>query len=138
MNLLKAFEITVDFRRSPPTPLPHDILNNTLFGVDTFRFPGSTVSQDQKWTSYVDTCLKNAPAEVILPMTAHETEMAPGAADHLLHCHCPLHFHNSLVWIDHQTGQELTATDNHVSREDNQERPAHSVVNPNNTHIQSV
>ncbi|KAI3361732.1 hypothetical protein L3Q82_002085 [Scortum barcoo] len=57
---LKTVEMTVNFRRSPPTLLPLSILNNTVSAVETFRFLGSTISQDLKWESNIDTIRKKA------------------------------------------------------------------------------
>ncbi|KAI3353757.1 hypothetical protein L3Q82_004989 [Scortum barcoo] len=60
LNMLKTVEMTVDFRRSPPTLLPLSILNNTVSAVETFRFLGSTISQDLKWESNIDAIRKKA------------------------------------------------------------------------------
>ena len=50
----------MDFRRSPPTLPPITILNSTVSAVETFRFLGSTISQDLKWTSNTDKIIKKA------------------------------------------------------------------------------
>ncbi|KAJ8354820.1 hypothetical protein SKAU_G00223870, partial [Synaphobranchus kaupii] len=60
LNKLKTVEMTVDFRRSPPTLPPLTILNSTVTAVETFRFLGSTISQDLKWTSNIVTLIKKA------------------------------------------------------------------------------
>ena len=60
LNLLKTVEMIMDSRRIHSTPHPLNILNNTVSIVDTFRFLGSTVFWDMKWTSKVDIVLKKA------------------------------------------------------------------------------
>ncbi|KAJ8375448.1 hypothetical protein SKAU_G00060280 [Synaphobranchus kaupii] len=60
LNKLKTVEMTVDFRRSPPTLPPLTILNSTVSAVETFRFLGSTISQDLKWMPNIVTLIKKA------------------------------------------------------------------------------
>ncbi|KAI3361527.1 hypothetical protein L3Q82_013676, partial [Scortum barcoo] len=60
MNTLKTVEMTADFRRSPPTLPRVSILNNTESAVETFRFMGSTISEDLKWESNIDAIRKKA------------------------------------------------------------------------------
>uniref|UniRef100_A0A8C5H1V1 Reverse transcriptase domain-containing protein n=1 Tax=Gouania willdenowi TaxID=441366 RepID=A0A8C5H1V1_GOUWI len=60
LNPLKTVEMTVDFRRNPPPLPPLTILNSKVATVDSFRFLGSTISQDLKWTSHIDTTRKKA------------------------------------------------------------------------------
>ena len=96
------------------TPPLFNILN-TVSTVDTLWFLRSTISLDLKCTLPNRHCLEEGPAEVMLPMTAQEVLLASGDADTHLYCYhpvCFLHFHNCVVWISHQTGQEQTATDN--------------------------
>ena len=58
----------VDFRRRPLTPPYLNILINTVFTVDSFRFLGSTIFMDLICRH----CLIKGPAEVIFPTTARE------------------------------------------------------------------
>ncbi|XP_060793488.1 uncharacterized protein LOC132896569 [Neoarius graeffei] len=60
LNTLKTVEMTVDFRRSPPTLLPITITNNTVTAVESFRFLGSTISRDLKWETNTVTITKKA------------------------------------------------------------------------------
>ena len=60
LNQLKTVEITVDFRKSPPTLPPVTLLNSSVSVVETFRFLGSTISQDLKWTPNIDSVIKKA------------------------------------------------------------------------------
>ncbi len=50
LNMLKTVEMIVDFRRNPPTLPPLTIMNSTVTAVESFRFLGTTISQDLKWT----------------------------------------------------------------------------------------
>jgi len=60
LNKLKTVEMTVDFRRSPPTLSPLTIQNSTVPAVETFKFLGSTISRDLKWASNINTIRKKA------------------------------------------------------------------------------
>ncbi|KAM9830864.1 uncharacterized protein ACBT44_005578 [Syngnathus typhle] len=50
-NPLKTVELTVDFRRDPSVLPPLTILSNAIPTTDTFKFLGSTISRDLKWTT---------------------------------------------------------------------------------------
>ena len=56
LNTLKTVEMTVDTLRKPPIT----ILNNPVSAVETFRFLGSTISQDLKWAPNIDSIVKKA------------------------------------------------------------------------------
>ncbi len=49
LNTLKTVEMIVDFRRKPPSLSPLTIMNSTVTAVESFRFLGTTISQDLKW-----------------------------------------------------------------------------------------
>ncbi len=49
LNTLKTVEMIVDFRRNPPALPPLTIMNSTVKTVESFRFLGTTISQDLKW-----------------------------------------------------------------------------------------
>ncbi len=62
LNTLKTVEMIVDFRRTPP---PNDlppltIMNSTGTAVESFRFLGTTISQDLKWDNHIDSIVKKA------------------------------------------------------------------------------
>ncbi len=50
----------VDFRRNPPALPPLTIMNSTVAAVETFRFLGTTISQDLKWDNHIDSIVKKA------------------------------------------------------------------------------
>ncbi|KAI3365834.1 hypothetical protein L3Q82_000719 [Scortum barcoo] len=77
LNTLKTVEMTVDFRRSPPTLPPLSILNNMVSAVETFRFLGSIISQDLKWESNIDAIhQEEGPGEDVFPAPTQEVQPA--------------------------------------------------------------
>ncbi|KAM9355553.1 BCL2 modifying factor 1 isoform 1-T2 [Pholidichthys leucotaenia] len=60
LNPAKTVEMTVDFRRHPPSFPPLTILNSTVSTVDSFKFLGTTISRNLKWSSHIDTVRKKA------------------------------------------------------------------------------
>ncbi len=55
LNTLKTVETIVDFRRNPPA-----LMNSTVTTVESFRFLGTTISQDLKWDIYIDSIVRKA------------------------------------------------------------------------------
>ncbi len=64
LNTLKTVEMIVDFRRNPPAFPPLTIMNNTVAAVESFRFLGTTISQDLKWDTHIDSIVKKAQQRV--------------------------------------------------------------------------
>ncbi len=61
LNMLKIVEMIVDFRRNPPPALPLlTIMSSTVTAVESFRFLGTTISQDLKWDYNIDSIVKKA------------------------------------------------------------------------------
>ncbi len=54
LNTLKTVEMVVDFRRNSPALPSLTIMNNTVTAVESFRFLGTTISQDPKWDIHID------------------------------------------------------------------------------------
>ncbi len=54
LNTLKTVEMIVDFRRNPPALPPLTIMNNSVNAVESFRFLETTISQDLKWDTHID------------------------------------------------------------------------------------
>ncbi|KAK3573859.1 hypothetical protein QTP86_032867 [Hemibagrus guttatus] len=50
----------VDFRRNTPALPPLTIMNSTAPTVESFRFLGTTISQDLKWDTHIDSIIKKA------------------------------------------------------------------------------
>ncbi len=50
----------VDFRRNPPALPPLTITDSTVAAVESFRFLGTTISQDLKWDNHIDSIVKKA------------------------------------------------------------------------------
>ncbi len=60
LNTLKTVEMIVDFRRNPPALPPLTIINSTVTAVESFRFLGTTISQDLKWDIHIDSIVRKA------------------------------------------------------------------------------
>ncbi len=60
LNTLETVEMIVDFRRNPPALTPLTIMNSTVAAVESFRFLGTTISQDLKWDIHIDSIVKKA------------------------------------------------------------------------------
>ncbi len=58
LNTLKTVEMIVDFRRNPPALPPLTIMNSTVTAVESFRFLGTTISQDLKWDNQIESIVK--------------------------------------------------------------------------------
>ncbi|KAI2666968.1 putative 149 kDa protein [Labeo rohita] len=60
LNMLKTVQLTVDFRRNPPALPPLTIMDSTVTSVETFRFLGTTITQNLKWDNHTDPIVKKA------------------------------------------------------------------------------
>ncbi len=60
LNTLKTVEMIVDFRRNPPALPPLTIMNSKVTAVESFRFLGTTISQDLKWDIHIDSIVRKA------------------------------------------------------------------------------
>ncbi|KAL0162657.1 hypothetical protein M9458_042053, partial [Cirrhinus mrigala] len=60
LNTLKTVEMTVDIRRNPPALPPLTIMDSTVTSVETFRFLGTTITQNLKWDNHIDLIVKKA------------------------------------------------------------------------------
>ncbi|KAK3525591.1 hypothetical protein QTP70_000437 [Hemibagrus guttatus] len=58
LNTPKTVEMIVDFRRNTPTLPPLTIMKSTVPTVESFRFLGTTISQDLKWDTHIDYIVK--------------------------------------------------------------------------------
>ncbi len=47
----------MDFRKKPPALPPLTIMNSTVTAVESFRFLGTTISQDLKWDKHIDSMI---------------------------------------------------------------------------------
>ncbi len=77
-------EMIVDFRRNPPALPPLTIMNSTVTAVESFRFLGTTISQDLKWDNhrhnkYLDASLAARPhvngAAILVRATLHNSHI---------------------------------------------------------------
>ncbi len=87
-------------------------MNSTVTAVESFRFLGTTISQDLKWDNHIESIVKKGPAEVgQLLSSAEEVQPATGAAETVLlwhHWNGPLHINNCLVQLSYQIWPQKT------------------------------
>ncbi|KAK3510744.1 hypothetical protein QTP70_021333 [Hemibagrus guttatus] len=83
LNTLKTVEMIMDFRMNTPALPPLTIMNSTVPTVESFRFLGTTISQDLKWDTDIDSIIK----KIVLPSAAEEVQPATGAANTVLLSH---------------------------------------------------
>ncbi len=50
----------MDFRRNAPALSPLTIMDSTVAAVESFRFLGTTISQDLKWDNHIESIVKKA------------------------------------------------------------------------------
>ncbi len=60
LNTLKTVEMIMDFRRTPPALSPVTIMNSSVTAVESFRFLGTTISQDLKWNNHIESMEEKA------------------------------------------------------------------------------
>ena len=60
LNVSKTKEIVVDFRTNPPVLTPLTINNEDVEQVDSFKFLGTTISKDLKWSCHITNSVKKA------------------------------------------------------------------------------
>ncbi len=60
LNTLKTVEMIIDFRINPLALPPLTIMNSTVMTVESFRFLGTTISQELKWDTHIDSVVKKA------------------------------------------------------------------------------
>ncbi len=112
LNTLKTVKMTVDFRRTPPSPSPptyHHEQHCDYSGVIQIpghhNISGPEVGQSH-WVHF-----EKGPAEVVLPSPAEEVQPATGAAETVLFCHHwirPLHINNCLLQLSYQIWPQKT------------------------------
>ncbi len=56
----------MDFRRNPLTLPPLTIMNRTVTAVESFRFLGTTISQNLKWDNHIGSIVKKAQQRLYL------------------------------------------------------------------------
>ncbi|KAK3548220.1 hypothetical protein QTP70_005157 [Hemibagrus guttatus] len=111
LNTLKTVEMIVDFRRNTPALPPLTIMNSTVPTVESFRFLGTTISQDLKWDTHIDATIKKAQAKIVLPSAAEEVQPATGSANTVLlsrHGVCSVHVYNCLVRLSYKIRHRKT------------------------------
>ncbi len=86
-------------------------MNSTVTALKSFRFLGTTFSQDLKWDIHIDSIVKKAQQRLFFLRPADKVQPATGAAEKVLLCHHwirPLHVNNCLVQLSYQIWPKTT------------------------------
>uniref|UniRef100_A0AAV2MPX5 TGF-beta family profile domain-containing protein n=1 Tax=Knipowitschia caucasica TaxID=637954 RepID=A0AAV2MPX5_KNICA len=60
LNAQKTVEMIVDFRKSTVPPPPLSVMDSPITSVESFRFLGTTITQDLKWEPTISSLIKKA------------------------------------------------------------------------------
>uniref|UniRef100_A0AAV2JIR7 Alkylated DNA repair protein AlkB homologue 8 N-terminal domain-containing protein n=1 Tax=Knipowitschia caucasica TaxID=637954 RepID=A0AAV2JIR7_KNICA len=60
LNAQKTVEMIVDFRKSTVPPPPPSVMDSPITSVESFRFLGTTITQDLKWEPAISSLIKKA------------------------------------------------------------------------------
>uniref|UniRef100_A0AAV2JRQ0 Alkylated DNA repair protein AlkB homologue 8 N-terminal domain-containing protein n=1 Tax=Knipowitschia caucasica TaxID=637954 RepID=A0AAV2JRQ0_KNICA len=60
LNAQKTVEMIVDFRKSTVPPPPPAVMDSPITSVESFRFLGTTITQDLKWEPTISSLIKKA------------------------------------------------------------------------------
>ncbi|KAK3539466.1 hypothetical protein QTP70_008496 [Hemibagrus guttatus] len=83
LNMLKTVEMMVDLRKNPPSLPQLTIMDSTVAAVESFKFLGTTLSQDMKWDIQINSIVKKAQlywtfTEAVLPSSTEKVQPATG------------------------------------------------------------
>ncbi len=87
LNTLKTVEMIVDFRRKAPALPPLTIMNSTVTAVESFRFLGTTFSQDLKWDFHTDSMVKRAQQRLYFLRQLRKFNLPRELLNTVLLCH---------------------------------------------------
>ncbi len=109
LNMLKTVEMIVDFRRNPPALLPLIIMDSTVAAVESFKFLGTTISQDLKWDTHID----SAQQRLYFLRQLKKFNLPQVQMTVLLSCYRvgSVLLYNCLVWVNQQIRYKKTAAD---------------------------
>ncbi len=110
INTLKTVEMIMDFRRNPPALPPLTIMNSSVTTVESFRFLGTTISQDLKWDNHI---VKKAQQGLYFLRQLRKFNLPQELLNcsTVLLCHhwiSPLHVNNCLVQLSYQIWPQKT------------------------------
>uniref|UniRef100_A0AAV2KWR9 AAA+ ATPase domain-containing protein n=1 Tax=Knipowitschia caucasica TaxID=637954 RepID=A0AAV2KWR9_KNICA len=60
LNAQKTVEMIVDFRKSTVPPPPPSLIDSPITSVESYRFLGTTITQDLKWEPTISSLIKKA------------------------------------------------------------------------------
>ncbi len=113
LNTLKIVEMIVDFRRNPPALPPLTITDSTVAAVESFRFLGTTISQDLKWDNHIDSIGKKAQQRLYFLRQLRKFNLPQELLKQFYSAiiESVLFFYNCLVWFSYQNRHQKTTTD---------------------------
>ncbi len=137
--MLKTVEMILDLRRNPPALPPLTIVNSTVTAVESFRFLGTTISQDLKWDNHINSIAKKAQQRLYLLCQLRKFNLPQELLNcsTVLLCHhwiSPLHINNCLVLLSYQIWPRKNTEGSPDCWANHCDNPPHS---PGNVLIQS-
>ncbi len=103
LSTLKTVEMSVDFRRNPPALPPLTIMNSSVTTVESFKFLGTTISQDLEWDIHIESIVKKPQQRLYFLHPAEEIQPATGAAAIIESVFCT----SITVWFSSPTKSDL-------------------------------
>ncbi|KAK3513017.1 hypothetical protein QTP70_000175 [Hemibagrus guttatus] len=101
----------VDFRRNTPALPPPTIMNSTVPTVESFRFLGTTISQDLKWDTHIDSIIKKAQQRLYFLRQLRKFNLPQELLTHFYSAVigvCSVHVYNCLVRLSYKIRHEKT------------------------------
>ncbi len=101
LNTLKRVEMLMDFSKNCPALPPLTIMNSTVTAVESFRFLGTTISQDLKWDNHIESMVKKAHERLYFLRQLRKFDLP----QELLHLHFTFsHLADAFIQSDLQLG----------------------------------
>ncbi len=108
----KLWRLSWTSGETPPALPPLTIMNRTVPAVESFRFMGSTISQELKWDIHIDSIVKKAQQRLYFLGQLRKVQPATRDDEKILLCHHwirPLHVNNNcLVQLSYQIWPQET------------------------------
>ncbi len=100
-------------QEKPPAIPPLTIMNSTVTAVESFRFLGTTISQDLKWDNHIDSIVKKVQQRLFFFRQLKKFNLPPVHMTVLLCCYWvgSVLLYNYLVWVSLQIRYKKMAVD---------------------------
>ncbi len=90
-------------------------MNSTVAAVESFRFLGTTISQNLKWDNHIESMVKKAQQRLYFLRQLRKFNLPQALCHHRV---CPVFIYNCLVWFSYQNRHQKTTTDSQDCWED--------------------